>query len=86
MRLGFTATGWTDYLHWQQVDRAQLKRINKLIEATLRDPLEGVGKPEQLRNAMSSAWSRRITEEHRLVYVVQDDEVIILQARYRYNE
>lgn len=86
MRLVFTATGWADYTHWQKVDRAQVTRINKLIEATLRDPFGGIGKPEQLRNMMSGAWSRRITEEHRLVYVVRGDEVIIFQARYHYEK
>lgn len=86
MNLVFTATGWTDYLHWQKVDRAQVKRINKLIEAILRDPFEGIGKPEQLRNVMSGAWSRRITEEHRLVYIVKGDDVIIFQARYHYEK
>ncbi|WP_194927354.1 Txe/YoeB family addiction module toxin [Catenulispora pinisilvae] len=86
MRLVFTATGWADYQHWQQVDRAQVRRINKLIEGTLRDPFDGIGKPEQLRHGLSSAWSRRITEEHRLVYVVQGDDIVIFQARYHYEK
>ncbi|GAA1962622.1 Txe/YoeB family addiction module toxin [Catenulispora subtropica] len=86
MRAVFTATGWSDYTYWQQVDRAQLERINKLIEAILRDPFDGIGKPEQLRHGLSGAWSRRISEERRLVYVVKGDDVIIFQARYHYEK
>jgi toxin YoeB len=86
MRLVFTDTGWADYLHRQNTDRAQLKRINKLIEAVVRDLFEGIGKPEQLRHVLSGAWSRRISEEHRLVYLVKDDDVIIFQARYHYTK
>lgn len=84
MMLTFTSIAWNDYLHWQQDDRAQLKRINKLIDAILRDPFEGIGKPEQLRNVLSGTWSRRISDEHRLVYLVKDDEIVILKARYHY--
>jgi len=84
VRLTFTPTGWEDYVHWQTTDRAVLKRINRLIEATLRDPFDGIGKPEQLRHSTPGAWSRRITEEHRLVYLVQDDQVIVFQGRYHY--
>jgi len=84
VRLTFTPTGWEDYVHWQTTDRAVLKRINRLIEATLRDPFDGIGKPEQLRHSTPGAWSRRITEEHRLVHLVQDDQVIVFQGRYHY--
>ncbi len=86
MKPAFTPIGWADYLHWQNTDRAQIKRINKLIEAVVRDPFNGIGKPEQLRNVLSGAWSRRISEEHRLVYLVDDDEVTILKARYHYEK
>jgi toxin YoeB len=86
MNLTFTSIAWADYLYWQQDDRAQLKRVNKLIDAILRDPFEGIGKPEQLRNVLSGAWSRRISEEHRLVYLVKDDEIVILKARYHYGK
>ena len=86
MKLSFTPIAWNDYLYWQQNDKAQTKRINKLIDAILRDPIEGIGKPEQLRNILSGAWSRRITEEHRLVYLVEDDEIVILKARYHYEK
>ena len=84
MRLVFTPHGWEDYQHWVQTDRATLKRINRLIEDVLRDPFTGIGKPEQLRHVLAGTWSRRITEEHRLVYLVDGDDVVILQARYHY--
>jgi len=84
VRLVFTPHGWEDYQHWVQTDRATLKRINRLMHDTLRDPFTGLGKPEQLRHALAGAWSRRITEEHRLVYLVDGDDVVILQARYHY--
>jgi toxin YoeB len=84
MRLVFTPHGWDDYLHWQTTDRATLKRINRLLHAIARDPFDGIGKPEQLRHALAGAWSRRINEEHRLVYLVEGDDIVILQARYRY--
>jgi toxin YoeB len=84
VRLVFTFHGWDDYQHWVQTDRATLKRINRLIDDALRDPFSGIGKPEQLRHALSRAWSRRITEEHRLVYLVDGDDLVVLQARYHY--
>ena len=84
MRLVFTPHGWEDYQHWVQTDRATLKRINRLIDDALRDPITGIGKPEQLRHVLAGAWSRRITEEHRLVYLVDGDDLVILQARYHY--
>jgi toxin YoeB len=67
-----------------QTDRATLRRVNRLIEDALRDPFTGIGKPEQLRHVLAGTWSRRITEEHRLVYLVDGDDVVILQARYHY--
>ena len=85
MKLAFTSHGWADYVHWQSADRQILKRINRLIEDTLRDPYDGIGKPEPLKHALAGAWSRRITEEHRLVYLPGEAEIIILQARYHYE-
>lgn len=85
MRLVFTPHGWADYTHWQTTDRATVKRINRLIEDALRDPSSGIGKPEPLRHVLHGAWSRRITEEHRLVYLVDDDDLVVLQARYHYR-
>lgn len=84
MKLSFTPEAWEDCTSWLTTDRQVLKRINRLIEDTLRDPYEGIGKPEPLKHALQGAWSRRITEEHRLVYLPRDDELIILQARYHY--
>lgn len=84
MRLVFTPHGWEDYQHWVQTDRPTLKRVNRLIDDVLRDPFTGIGKPEQLRHALAGAWSRRISEEHRLVYLVDGDDVLIVQARYHY--
>jgi toxin YoeB len=80
----FTPHGWQDYQHWVQTDRATLKRLNRLIEDALRDPYAGIGKPEQLRHALAGSWSRRITEEHRLVYLVDGEDLVVLQARYHY--
>lgn len=86
MRLVFTPHGWEDYTYWQQVDRAVLKRVNRLIDDALRDPTSGIGKPELLKYGVRGAWSRRITEEHRLVYQVLDADLVILQARYHYGK
>lgn len=85
MRLVFTPNGWDDYLHWLQADRQILMRINRLIDDTLRDPTQGIGKPEPLKHVLAGAWSRRITEEHRLVYLVDGDDVVIMQARLHYK-
>ncbi|GAA4767653.1 Txe/YoeB family addiction module toxin [Microbacterium gilvum] len=84
-KLAWTAEGWDDYLSWQTQDRRTLRRINQLIADMLRDdPFEGIGKPEALRHALAGAWSRRIDEANRLVYVASDTHITILQARYRY--
>lgn len=84
MRLVWDRSAWEDYMHWQTTDRKGLTRINTLVDAALRDPFEGIGKPEQLKYGAPGAWSRRITEEHRLVYLVDGEDLIILQARYHY--
>ncbi len=84
MRLVFTPHGWEDYTFWVETDRAIIRRVNRLIEAALRDPTSGIGKPEPLRHLLSGAWSRRITDEHRLVYLLDGDDLVILQARYHY--
>lgn len=85
MRLVFTPTGWEDYVQWQTTDRATLRRVNRLLDDILRDPFGGIGKPEQLRHALAGAWSRRIDERNRLVYLVEGTDVVILQARYHYD-
>lgn len=84
MRLVWDRSAREDYTHWQTSDRKVLQRINTLIDAALRDPVEWIGKPEQLKYSAAGAWSRRITEEHRLVYLVGGENLIILQARYHY--
>lgn len=84
MRLTFTAHAWDEYQWWLAEDRAVLKRINKVIEDALRHPYEGLGKPEPLKHLLQGAWSRRITEEHRMVYLVQGDDLVIVQLRYHY--
>ena len=83
-RLLVHAQGWEDFSYWVLNDRAITKRIVRLIEETLRDPFNGIGKPEPLKYSMPGAWSRRITDEHRLVYLVTEKEIVILQARYHY--
>lgn len=87
MNVGFTPDGWDDYRYWQVNDRRMIKKINALIDDIVRgDPFEGIGKPEPLRHNLTGAWSRRITDEHRLVYVVEgDDLLMIAQARYHYG-
>lgn len=84
MKIVFSSQAWEDYLHWQQTDRKLLKRINDLIKEVVRTPFEGTGKPEPLRHALGGYWSRRINDEHRLVYKVEGDSVLIAQARYHY--
>jgi len=85
VRLVFTPHGWGDYTYWLGTDRATLKRINRLIDDALRDPTAGIGKPEPLRHMLAGAWSRRISEENRLVYLVDGDDLVILQARFHYK-
>ena len=84
MRLVWVSSAWEDYTYWQKADRRILKRVNMLIDAALRDPFGGIGKPEQLKYGASGAWSRWITDEHRLVYLVAGDDLVILQVRYHY--
>jgi toxin YoeB len=84
MKIVFSSQAWEDYLHWQHTDKKLLKRINDLIREIVRTPFEGTGKPEPLRHALGGYWSRRINDEHRLVYKVEGDAVLIAQARYHY--
>ena len=81
----FAPQAWGDYEYWQQTDRSVVKRVNRLIDDALRTPTTGIGKPEPLKYGISGAWSRRITEEHRLVYSVSGDDLIVLQVRYHYS-
>lgn len=84
MKLIFAVKAWEDYLYWQRTDKKMLKRINTLIKEIMRDPFEGIGKPEPLKHALSGYWSRRITDEHRVVYKVRADSLLIAQLRYHY--
>jgi len=85
LRLEFSAEGWSDYLYWQEHNARQLKRINKLIQEALKTPHSGTGKPEPLRWELHGCWSRRIDQEHRLVYRVQNDILQILACRTHYE-
>jgi len=85
MPIKFADLAWEDYLFWQQADRATIKRIHALIKDIQRSPFEGIGKPEPLRHNFSGFWSRRIDEEHRLVYTIDDGCVVIVQCRYHYQ-
>ncbi len=85
MRLVFTPNGWADYTYWLAADRQILKRLDPLADDGLGDPVAGIGKPEPLRHMLAGAWSRRITEEHRLVYLVDGDDLVVLQARFHYD-
>ena len=75
---------WEDYLHWQITDKKIVKKINKLIKEIERHPFTGLGKPEPLKHDWTGYWSRQITQEHRLVYKVENDSVKIAQARFHY--
>lgn len=84
MRVVFSEHAWDEYLYWQKTDRKVVLRINALILEIQRDPFEGIGKPESLKHALSGYWSRRITDEHRIVYRMEGDDVLIAQLRYHY--
>jgi toxin YoeB len=84
MKIIFQSAAWEDYLYWQQTDKSILKKINTIIKEIERIPYEGQGKPEMLKHDLSGWWSRRLNLEHRVVYRVEDDSIIILQCRYHY--
>ena len=84
MKLIFSEQAWDDYLYWQKTDKKLLERINTLIKDVSRSPFSGIGKPEPLKNALSGYWSRRINDEHRIVYKVSDGALQIAQLRYHY--
>ncbi len=84
MRYVFTQQAWDDYQHWVKSDKRVLRRLNELIKAAARDPFEGIGKPEPLRHQLQGYWSRRISDEHRLVYTVSEDDLIIIACRFHY--
>jgi toxin YoeB len=84
MKLLWLSDAWDDYLYWQKTDKKTLKKINELIKDIRRSPYEGVGSPEALKHQLSGWWSRRVNLEDRLVYRVDDDQIVILQCRKHY--
>ncbi len=84
MELRFSEKAWEDYLHWQQTDQPLLRRTNELIKDIQRQPFSGIGKPEALKFSLKGYWSRRINQEHRLVYKIENKIVYIVQCRYHY--
>lgn len=84
MKLVFADQAWDDYLYWQKQDKRLLERINKLIKECMREPFSGTGKPEPLKHALAGFWSRRINDEHRMVYRVEGDALQIAQLRFHY--
>ncbi|MDR3695150.1 Txe/YoeB family addiction module toxin [Mucilaginibacter sp.] len=85
MELVWQTKAWDDYVYWQQTDKKVLIRINELIKECLRTPFKGIGKPEPLKGNFAGNWSRRITDEHRLIYCVKENRLHILQCRYHYS-
>lgn len=85
MRIVFSTRGWDDYLWWQRQDPKLLKRINRLIDDVARNGNEGIGKPDPLKHGFQGYWSRRINDEHRLVYKALEDEVRVASCRYHYE-
>jgi len=84
MKLTFSEHAWEEYLYWQKADKKVLRRVNQLIKEIQRTPFEGIGKPEPLKHGLAGYWSRRINDEHRLVYTINEDAVLIAQLRYHY--
>ena len=83
--IGFVPDAWNAYLYWQDQDKKTLRRLNLLINAAVRDPFVGIGKPEPLRGDLSGYWSRRIDETNRLVYRATDSEIVIVACRFHYD-
>jgi toxin YoeB len=81
----WTNAAWSDYVYWQGQDKKTLKRINVLIKDAIRNPEDGIGKPEELRESLSGFWSRRIDDVHRLVYAIDKDQLMIIACRYHYE-
>lgn len=84
MNINFASSAWDDYLWWQSKDKKTLKRINSLLKEILRNPYQGIGKPEPLGENLSGYWSRRITGEHRIVYKVEEESIAVIQCRKHY--
>ena len=84
-QLAWTTAAWSDYLYWQAQDKKTLKRINLLIKDALRDPEDGIGKPEALKENLAGLWSRRIDDVNRLVYAIEKNQLVIIACRYHYG-
>ena len=84
MKIVFADLGWEDFSYWETHDRKIAKRILRLIKEIERDPFDGIGKPEPLKHDLVGFWARRITDEHRLVYMIENNQLLIAQARYHY--
>ena len=82
----FTDEAWNDYLYWSETDKKQLKKINELIKEIDRTPFEGLGKPEALKLNLKGFWSRRINQEHRIIYKIEDGQIIFISLRYHYQK
>ncbi len=85
MKLTFSSKAWESYLYWQATDKKMLKRINTVIKDIQRSPYSGIGKPEALKHGLAGYWSRRLNDEHRIVYKYQDEMLLIAQLRYHYG-
>ena len=85
MKYVFVDESWEDYTYWQNTDKKKLKRINELLKDIARNPFDGIGKPEPLKHKYAGFWSRRIDEEHRLIYRCENEEIHILKCRFHYD-
>ncbi|RUA24520.1 MAG: Txe/YoeB family addiction module toxin [Bacteroidetes bacterium] len=85
MLITFSENAWEDYLYWQSIDRKILKKINSLFKDIQRNPFEGIGKPESLKYDLAGYWSRRISQEHRLVYKIDNQNIVVIACRYHYD-
>ena len=85
MKLTFSSKAWANYLYWQKTDKSMITRINRLIKDIQREPYTGIGKPEPLKHSLSGYWSRRINDEHRIVYKAEEDQIFIAQLWYHYE-
>jgi toxin YoeB len=83
-KIEWTAMAWQQYVYWQTQDKKTLQRINKLIDASIRNPFEGIGKPEALKENLTGYWSRRIDDTNRLVYAVDNERITIIACQYHY--
>lgn len=86
MNLAFTPSGWEDFNYWADNDRVTYKKVRALLKEVIRSPFEGTGKPEPLKYGVGNVWSRRITQQHRLVYAVEEGQIVVLAVRFHYDD